>query len=211
MPRGTIKKKINAIDLFNCSDLTGFIASIVQVMPYRGVSMSRFYLCELEGIRFLTKMCFYHKTSIEIYGSVPSTVTSHADAELNILRILNSKIVNKNISPCIIELVYFTTCEGISRVAPKDTVCDNLYLEDHVASPDEDIAQQLCRYKDLIKNGLAHDKCAFLVLDMCDMSLEDYLYKGLAATINAAIFKSLLIQIAYTVYAMTKIYPKFRH
>ncbi len=211
MPRGTINKKIKAIDLFNCADLSSFIASIVQVMPYRGVSMSRFYLCELEGIRFLTKMCFYHKTSIEIYGDVPGNVIPHIDAELNILRILNSKIVSKNISPCIIELVYSTTCEGISKVAPKDTVCDKLFIEDRIATPDEDIAQHLCRYKDLIKNGLAHDKCAFLVLDMCDMSLEDYLYKGTTAAINAAIFKSLLFQIVYTVFAITRLYPKFRH
>ncbi len=209
MSQRIIKKKITANNLFDCSDLSNFISSIVQVLPYKGISMSRFYLCDVGGVRFLTKMCFYRKTAIEIYGAPPDTVIPHIDAEMNILRIFNEKIVARNISPCIIELVYSRICTGLEGLITKKTDCTE--SNEHDSSPEYDVITQLCRYNDLIKNDLAHDKYAFLVLDMCDMSLDEYLHKGTNSPINIVVFKSLLFQIVYTMYAITTIYPGFRH
>jgi serine/threonine protein kinase len=207
----SIKRKITAGNLFDCTNLANFIASIIQILPYRGFSMSRFYLCELDGIKFLTKLCFYRKTAIEIYGKTPAAALSHVDAEINILRILNEKFTGRNITPCIIELVYSKVCNTMSKMVPKENVCEHILTEEGDVVPEDDIKQLICRHKDLVKNDLAYDKCAFLVLDKCDMSLDEYLQKSINTPISLAVFKSILFQVIYTFYTITKVYPGFRH
>lgn len=211
MPAGTIKKKITAGNLFNCENLTDFIASIIQILPYRGFSLSRFYLCELDGIKFLTKLCFYRKTSIEIYGKAPENVSSHIDAEVNILRVLNEKFTRAGVTPCIIELVYSKVCDDLSKLVPKESVCEHLLTIEGDITPEDDIKQLLCRHSDLIKNDLAFNKCAFLVLDRCDLSLDEYLLKSINTPISLAVFKSLLFMVIHTFYTISSVYPGFRH
>lgn len=211
MPHNIIRKKIDASNLFNCSDLTEFTSSIVKILPYEGVSMSRFYICEVEGIRFLTKLCFYRKEAPEIYGKVNRDLLAHVDAEINILKILRDKIIDNNISHCILELVYEKVCDGLGKITPKEKICEQLVLDYKETRPEDDVEQLLCKYSDLVKNNLAYDKCAFLVLEKCDMSLDEYLLKSINTPVSLAVFKSLLFQIIYTMYAINYIYPGFRH
>jgi serine/threonine protein kinase len=173
--------------------------------------MSRFYICEFEGIRFLTKLCFYRKTPPEIYGKVSKNVVAHIDAEINILKIFRDRLLRKNITPCILELVYEKVCENLDKIVPKEKICERLMLDYRDTIPEDDVEQLLCKYDDLVKNGLAHNKCAFLVLEKCDMSLDDYLRKSINTPVSMAVFKSLLFQIIYTMYAIKQIYPGFRH
>jgi hypothetical protein len=164
--------------------------------------MSRFYICEIDGIRFLTKLCFYRKTPPEIYGKITKDVVAHIDAEINILKVFKENIIDKNISPCILELVYEKVCTSLSKLAPKENVCERLMLDYRESIPEDDVEQLLCKYNDLIKNGLAHDKCAFLVLEKCDMSLSDYLKRSINTPVSMAVFKSLLFLIIYTMYVI---------
>lgn len=211
MPYGTVKKKISVSNIFNCSNLSNFISSIVQILPFKGASMSRFYICEYEGIRFLTKLCFYRKTPPEIYGKVSNKVIPYIDAEINILKLLKEKIIDKNISPCILELVYEQICTNINKLTPRDKICESLMIDYKDTVPEDDVEQLICKYNDLVKNGLAHDKCAFLVLEKCDISLDEYLRKSINTPVSLAVFKSLLFMIIYTIYAINCIYPGFRH
>lgn len=211
MSFSAVRRKLAASNIFNCSNLADFISTIVAVLPYKGVSMSRFYICEYEGVRFLTKFCFYQKSSPEIYGKATKGMVSHIDAEINILITFKEKVINKNITPCILELVYETTCEGISKLTPKEKICERLMIDYCETLPEDDVEQLVCKYNELVKNGLAHDKCAFLVLEKCDMSLDIYLRKNINTSVSLAVFKSLLFMIIYTIYALNRIYPRFRH
>ena len=195
--------------LFNCKNLSTFIGTIVQILPFKGASLSRFYICEYKGNRFLTKLCFYRKTGPELYGIVDSRVISHTDAEINILRILKTRIIDANLTPCILELVYHKICE-ITPLVPSQKRCDRLMRDYNDQLPEDDVAQLICKYKDLVVNDLAHNKCAFLVLEKCDVSLNEYLQK-LNTPIGIIIFESILFQVIYTVYIIQRIYPRFRH
>lgn len=211
MSRGTVKRKIAAGNLFNCSDLTDFIATIKQVLPFHGFSMSRFYDCEISGVRFLTKVGFYRKTPPEIYGTMTGAVVPHIDAEINILRIFKEKITDANLTPCILEMVYYKVCDNLKRITPSPRECAQLTLDKRERTNANDVEQVMCKYLDLVKNNLAHDRCAFVVLDRCDLSLDEYLRKGINTPVALAVFKSLLFQIIYTVYVIGLIYPGFRH
>jgi serine/threonine protein kinase len=208
MPYNAIGRKLRGSNLFNCDNISGFVASILQVLPFKGVSMSRFYMCEYEGVRFLTKLCFYRKTPIELYGKPSKSLTSYVDSEINILKILRETIIDKNISPCILELVFETICDGLEKMSPGPRNCEHVLLD---STSDDDVRHLICGYNDLVKNGLAHNKCAFLVLERCDMTLEDYLLKSVNTPVSAAVFKSLMFMIIYTMYAINRLYPRFRH
>ena len=209
MANSTVGKKIDAANLFDCSDLSVFNSSIVQILPYKGVSRSNFYMCEIDGVYFLTKMCFYRRDFREA-GTDGRDLVPTTDAEINILKILNKRIVKKGLSHCILELVYHKTCTGISKMLPSSRTCEKLVLE-REPKPHDYLAHSLCTYYDQVKNGLAHDKCAFLVLDKCDINLDDYLRRSALTSINVAVFKTLLFQIIHAFYVIKKIYPGFRH
>lgn len=198
--------------LFDCSDLQPFIDSIIQSLPFKGVSMSRFYICEYNGVRFLTKLCLYRKTAPEIYSKVDNkAVVPHIDAEINILEIFKRRFIDTGVTPCLIELVYSKICDGLEAVVKRFADCGKIIASYADTESDDDVKQILCKYVDLVKNGLGHNKCAFLVLDKCDISFGDYLRRGVNSPVSFAIFKSLLFQIVHVFYIIGEIYPNFRH
>ncbi|SIP86129.1 Putative serine/threonine-protein kinase [Pacmanvirus A23] len=211
MSHNAVRRKLEASELFNCSDLTEFIATIIQILPYKGISMSRFYKCEYEGVRFLTKVCFYRKEPFEIYGKGSKNVMPQTDAEINILKTFKKKLLDTNITNCILEIVFHKICTDVSKLSPKEKMCDHLMIEYDDNIPEDDVNQLMCKYNDWVKDDLAYNKCAFVILEQCDMSLDDYLRKSINTSVSMAVFKTLLFQIIYTMYAINKIYPKFRH
>jgi serine/threonine protein kinase len=74
-----------------------------------------------------------------------------------------------------------------------------------------DIDALLCKYHDMVKAGLAHNKCAFLVLDRCDMTLDEYLRRGFSTPASATVFKSIMFMVVHAVYVIHKVYPRARH
>ncbi len=121
------RQVIHAANIFDPDHLADFIASIVEVMPYGGVSMSRFYLCEINGVRFLTKLCFYRKGPKELYGRPvvkrKKSPISHTDAEIRILTVLKNAITSAGISPCVLEIVYTKSYKGVKKIVPDGRNC----------------------------------------------------------------------------------------
>lgn len=206
-----LTKKLSISNLFNCEDITDFMNSIVQVMEFDGTSTNRFFLCEHNNIKFLVKVGFYKKSSMELYSKKISTTISHQDAEIGILDIFKKKIIDKNISSCIVELVYAKLCTNVTKLLPNGKRCENLVIGYVDESYEGEIDKILCNYIGLVKNGLAYNKLAFLVLERCNMTLRHFLQQSTITPIYIAIFKSLLFQIIHCIYALNKLYPKFRH
>jgi hypothetical protein len=204
-----VKRKIRAGKIFKCENFNAFISSIVTVLPFEGFSMSRFYICQYDGVQFLTKLMFYRKSAPEIYGRVTSEVSNQTDTEIKILKILRDKIINAGVSPCILEIIFDKICENVTDRAPNEKICDQIGSKKE--SPINNVNSTLCSYADLVAGGLAHDKCAFVVLERCDISLDEYLKKNLGTPISFSIIKSILFQVIYTVYAIQRIYPKYHH
>jgi hypothetical protein len=206
-----VRKKIDASNLFNCNNIELFASSIVQVLPFKGYSNSLFYMCELHGVRFLTKLVFYHKTSVEMYGKSSPKVIPQADAEILILKLLRETIIEQGITPCILELVVEKVCTKISRLAPSASECEHLIIDYSITNFPGNIDQVFCKYNDLIKHGFAHDKCAFLVLEKCDMVFDEYIQKAVSSPVGLSVFKSLLFMVIHAIYSISKVYPGFRH
>lgn len=204
-------RRITAASIFNCENINRFIESIVNILPYRGYSGSRFFTCELNNIRFLTKLCFYYKTSPEIYGRPNGKTIHQTDAEIRILDLFRQNLIDKNITPCILELIFSHECPTLEKIYPSPEECDFVAKDYRNTSPDSSVYDTLCEYKKMVEAGLAHDRAAFLVLERCDMTLEEYLRKSINTPVSMAIFKSLIFQIIYTFWAIRQIWPGFVH
>jgi hypothetical protein len=62
-----------------------------------------------------------------------------------------------------------------------------------------------------VKAGLAEDKCAFIALEKCDLTLDNFMRFLTPSSINFAVFKSIIFSILHALYVITHKYPKFRH
>lgn len=208
MSHTAVERKIDKFNLFDCKDLTQLKSAIIRVLPYKGISNSRFYTCEMSGVRFLTKLCFYRaedKKDAEPHMLHPT------DAEIAILRAFKITIVDKNLTPCILEMIYHRTCDGIRTMIPDKRACNKLMQSGIGAHPADDLTYSLCRYAELVEKKLAANKCAFLVLDTCDMTFGDFVGRGVMSAVNYAVFKSLLFMIIHALYVINKVYPGFKH
>lgn len=206
-----VRKKIDIGSLFDCNDISLFASSIVQVLPFKGYSNSRFYMCELHGVKFLTKLSFYRKTSVEMYGKSRKDVMPQPDAEILILKLLRETIIETGISPCILELVADKICTKLARLAPSALECEQLIVDYNISSLSDNIDHLFCKQVNMVKNNFAHDKCAFLILEKCDMVFDEYIQKCIVSPVGLAVFKALLFMIIHTIYSISKIYPGFRH
>lgn len=198
-------------ELFSCKNITNFINSIRYVLPYRGYSESKFFICEYRGVEFLIKLSFYKKTDPEIYHQTKDSVNP-VDAEIDVLDALKTEIINKNITPCILELLCYKKCNSIREVAQSQEKCD-----DYVTNPPKNanihdiINMFFCKQMELYNNGLSHEKFSFIVLEECDVTLHDYLVHFVDTPVDMEVLISLIFQIIYTIYAISRVFPRFRH
>lgn len=201
--------------LFNCTDLSKFIESIKRALPFRGYSMSRFYICEHNGLQFLTKMAFYNKTAPELYAAPAPTAgiapVPHIDAEIGILKVFNRRFTKGNITPCVIELLYSKVCDGLTAITPSDDICAHLLPNYDTITPSNNVEQSLCHQKNLIEHGFAHDKIAFLVLDECDQSLAQWLRGYTGSPVGFSLLKSILFMVLHAFVMFRRAYPGFTH
>lgn len=199
-----------ATELFDCNDLTKFIGTIKEVLPFEGYSTSRFYSCEYNGVPFFVKLAFYRKSPFELYGSGTQT-TAQIDVEIGILEKLREMITQPRVSPCILELVNYVKCEDIDRIAFDRSICKQIVTNKKPTNPKNDVEQTFCRYKGMVEANLAHNKCVFLVLERCDVNLGSFIFQTLPTPMGMVMIKSLLFMILYTLYAINTIWPGFRH
>lgn len=194
-------------DLFNCENLTAFNHSIIKQMPVYGVSQSKFYICSYHNSTagladshnyFLTKVYFYYKTPKELYSKDQPKGIPHADAEIKILSLLR-ELIDNSVTPCVLRMDYHKICTSISAR------CNDKLMRDDTSE------LNLCEYLNFVNGGLAHDKYAFLVLEMCDITLNTYLHNIVDAPIAVSIFKSIIFLVIHAVFVIKRKYPGFRH
>ncbi len=190
--------------MFGC-DLDKFIKSVTHVLPYKGESMSRFYICNDDETQVI-KLCFYRKTLAEIHG-VNANVVSQTDAEIRILELFRDTITDKHKSPCILRLERVEICDRPSGIFNLHPECDY----DTKSQAYNDVMSTMCKYSGLVKNGLAHDKCAFLTIEKCDVTLKSFMLRTVQNSLNDVVFRSLLFQIIHACWTINKLYPGFHH
>lgn len=215
IPEG-YKTKSSVFDsLFSCSSLDSFISSIQIVLPYSGYSQSKFFICSWKGVTFLTKLIFYRKTIPELYleGAENTDAILGPDSEIAILEILKHEIINKNISPCILEIIYHKKCASDTYAHINKKTCEALIKS---AKPKQNIYEivrsYFCWHYFMMTIKFDYKYFSFIVLEECGPSLRRYINSiNTGDSIAVEILRSIFFQIVYTMHRIKKIYPLFKH
>lgn len=210
------KTKANVFDnLFSCSSLDSFISSIQLVLPYGGYSQSKFFICSWKGVTFLTKLIFYRKTIPELYleGADQTDAVLGPDSEIAILEILKHEIINKNISPCILEIIYHKKCASDVYSHINKKTCEALIKS---AKPKQNIYEivrsYFCWHYFMMTIKFDYKYFSFIVLEECGPSLRRYINSiNSGDSIMIEVLRSIFFQIVYTMHRIKKIYPQFKH
>jgi len=206
------KEKVSGIaSIFSCDDISRFVSTIIRPLTsYRGISDSVFYLCEYGGAQFITKWYFYYKTKPEIYDRVDSKVMPPADVEIAIFAHFKREFNDTNTTPCILELVHVHKCETVMNIIPPRAVCERQIING-IHDMAEDVSANLCYFAEKMRAGLAYDRCAFLVMEQCTMTFQEYIRRGINTPVSLIIFKALLFMIIQTLDIIHVRYKGFAH
>lgn len=188
--------------VFSCRNLDAFIASIVVIHPFEGVSRSTFYSCVVDHVAFFVKVSLHTDLG---------KGASQVDTEIEVIKLLTKYITRRKRSPCLLEMVSHKTCKvtGLKLSADNCTaLCGGLKT---LASITDSVNVTFCRYKDLVSAGLARDKVTFMVLDKCNFTLEDYLRRYQDTPVGYSIFASLLWLIIHFMCVVRETFPDFWH
>lgn len=197
------------MELFKCNNIDNFIKNIVAYLPYRGASNATFVLAKYLDVNFLVKISPYIKTRYEKYTDYKGI---HAvDVEIKIMEELKKFLIEGNISPNVIELIYHKKCDNI-RKSISENQCYALELGETL-SIKEVLYSTFCSFMFQADNDLARDCYAFLVMEKGDKTLFSYLNRSIEDIDDEFIYKvkTILFQICYTLYRIKRQYPSFLH
>ena len=207
-----VKKIIKEKKIYDCKDLKPFINSIKSILPYRGYSASHFFMNKENKIQFITKLNFYRKDNPELYGTVSKGTVHQNTAEIKVLELLKKEIIDKKISPCIIRILYHVDCTNSTKyITPGDKLCGQ-----YRKTVDENLLGIIyglfCRNLDLIRSGISNDRFSFVTLEEGNITFRKFLTTYVNNSFEGvSVFKTLLFQIIFTFYQISKKYPSFRH
>lgn len=201
--------------LFSCSSLDTFISSIQAILPYGGYSQSKFFICSWKGVTFLTKLVFYRKTIPELYveGAEDTDAILGPDSEIAILEILKHEIINKNISPCILEIIYHKKCASDLYAHINKKTCELLIKSNNPKQNIYEIVRSyFCWHYFMMTIKFDYKYFSFIVLEECGPSLRRYINSiNSGDSIAIEVLRSIFFQIVYTMHRIKKIYPSFKH
>jgi hypothetical protein len=196
----------------SCNNIKPFIKSIVEALPFSGISDSKFFLCELKNVQFLVKLSLYKKTDPELYGRHTINHLHPIDAEISIMKQLESDFIKTNVTPCLLEIIYHVKCDNIKSLIPKSVDCKDYVFVEKFTDFNNYIYHILCGFNELVAHHIARDTISFTIMDRCDLTLKSYLENYVDTNpLDVVMLKSILFQIIYTIYRIRKKYPKFRH
>jgi hypothetical protein len=165
-------------NLLGCNNIAHLARHIVAAKWSETSGGAGLYWCEYDGIHFFVKLMPYDHLEIDGHKPTPANLglCHPVDAEINILRAIKTRIIDRGFCPHIIEILAAYRCPGVSRLF-KAKECEDRVYEREVA--DEMPPTILCLYNEQIKRGVAHDRVALAFYEQCDLSLTDFIARFL--------------------------------
>ncbi|AMN83541.1 hypothetical protein D5b_00110 [Faustovirus] len=216
-----IKSKIQKF--FDCNNINKFMSLVVETTNYRGYSRSLFVICDYKGIQFLTKIALYFKIAPDLYEYKVSmhkniTYLQPVDMEIKALQTLEEKVIRGGVSSCILEMIYHSCCDDVSKLSKtlqkgkkKNKSIHDINMHPRQALKTLTITNTLINYSKVVDLGLAHNKISFIALEKYTITLSTFLKKPLYLQMDAEIISIITFQIIYTIYQIQRLLPGFKH
>lgn len=196
--------------LFDCNSTEVLLDHIEEIIGLDGSSMSRIYIVNVDNLRFVVKIMFFRKETIELLVDSDDRLPT-PDVDLETMLLLKREILQRGITPCIIELLHSHRCSGMHV---RDSDCKRVLSSQIYPTRNRVIADDLqaiiCRHNDMVKHNISHDRCTYFALEYCSMTFTKYLSAD-ATPMAREVFKSLLLQIIHALACLQEVYPGFMH
>jgi len=171
---------------------------------YSTVGTSVNYYCSVDGAVFFVKVSPHrlHK---------PENATFMPRTEISVMRVLKHYIIDRGLSPHIVEILAQFDCTGISKYITNGDQCMREQLNQ--TSRSFDIASVMCRFSELIDEDVLADSFSVLFAEYCNMVLDDFLHihPPIIPHDRDILIASIIFQIYYTLAVICDVLPSFRH
>ncbi len=194
---------MSTLNLSNLDDIKSKICKIVYYKPH----YTSIFVKVRSDKKKILKLSFFTKTEYEACNRIDKIDDNPHLVESKILELFNKKILDTNLSPCIVKLNEHTHA-SVSKLMRQN--CDEFFTlqAENISQLVEKI---FCIRHNLVKHDIAHDHFGYIDMELCDITLSDYLVKYSTDIIGGEIVKSIIFHIIFTFYIITDLYPSFKH
>jgi hypothetical protein len=196
-----------------CDTITSLAKHIsLKRLSVKSTHAGPIYIIDYENDRpSLLKINFYRKMPAELYeGPADNTYMHASDMEIFAMHHLRHNITKTNVSSSIVTLRYAIVCSGAAEKA--NIFCENIkHREAGTQDITQDLQAELCTYGMSVNMGLSRNRIAFLFMEICDITYDDYLENVMDDALTEQVVKSHIFTLIYTLAAIEKLYPGFRH
>lgn len=171
------------------------------------------YWCEYEGIRFFVKIAPYQFLAWDAHKPTPPELglMDPVEAEINILRALKTRVIDRGMTPHVIEILAYYNCDNVQSLIKDKPLCENRIFER--ADIDNSPESALCLFNEMITRGIARDRVALIFSEICEQPLPSFVQQSLPAQPLAReeLISSIIFQVYYTLAAIRSVWAGFSH
>lgn len=200
-------KKFLTID--NVKEFASYFTELVQTDGT--FSDARVGFVSLKDGKRLVKVAPYYVYDIEELGATKGLLDEN-DAEIAILKVLQTEFLDANVSPCIVKLENQTVITDLKHfVRDEDCFKHNRNRRVVRATPQNIITNSVCTWALAVDTKIKKNSMAIEIMEECDMSLTSFINSYRDTPADFIQLKSVLFMVIYTLYRIQKKYPGFRH
>jgi len=192
----------------NVSQLMKFIATAQSMTTF---GHSGHYSCAVEDIKFFAKIALYSLFVHDLWHVPEKPQSMMVDAEINVMRAIKTKVINRGYTPHFAEILAFTKCEELKKYIADMPKC----AQQQLGRVQRDSYPQslFCTFLDLVDSGNALDKFALIFSEYCEFNIKEYItqYAPLFPSVRDSMLFSLVFQVYYTLAVVQRLWKGFRH
>lgn len=192
----------HSAELFLPHNLNSLLHDIIRSLKKMSESEQRFIYCEFKGQLFRVKICFYN-IHVPAPAQTDKQIIHQSEMEFRALQLMKPLLDNKHLDT-IVRLYHVHTIDNLAAILPNAKECRG-------ALNKKNLNNTLCKYAHLIENGLALNKCSFLIMEECDVPLSLLLFKYIDSPANLEVLRVIMFEVIHALYVMTTYYPQMHH
>ena len=197
--------------VLGCDNIGQLMLKITSAKSMTTYGQSGNYSCAIDDIKFFVKIALY-SVSVYDHWKVPDAPScAMVDAEINIMRAIKTKIIDRGYCPHFVEILALSRCENIAKFILDKDKCKQQQLGR--ASKDHYPQSLLCTFMEIVNIGLAIDKFALVFSEFCEFSVSEYIMRHapLFPSIRDQMIISIIFQIYYSLEVAKRVWSGFRH
>jgi hypothetical protein len=201
----------SAKGILGCENISQLMKRIVSAQSLTTFGRSGNYGCALGDVKFFVKIALYSLFVHDLWKKPPPPTSMMVDAEINMMRAIKTRIIDRGHCPHFVEILAISRCENIAQYVLDKDKCEQQQLGRVRA--DNHPQSLFCTFLDSVAEGKALDKFALVFSEYCEFNIKEFLmrYAPLFPSVRDTMIQSILFQVYYSLFVAQRLWPHFRH